>query len=206
MNCKHLIGGILFILITSMAFGESASSDNLISFDLYAPDVLYPVAIASPHSSARPVVDKTCCRLLDFMYNELRSRKMMTDIRWKQRFQNYEKALQQLTEFMEVDQLNKFERQGLIQCFEYTFELGWKTMKDYLSYQGLEVTAPRETIQKAFQNRVIEHGHEWIDALEKRNLMAHTYSEENVEKAEYLIRNTYYELLVSLKNTLDVSR
>ena len=130
----------------------------------------------------------------------------MTDIRWKQRFQNYEKALQQLTEFMEVGQLNKFERQGLILCFEYTFELGWKTMKDYLSYQGLEVTTPRETIQKAFQNKVIEHGHEWIDALEKRNLMAHTYIEENAEKAEYLIRNTYYELLVSLKNTLDVSR
>ncbi len=52
MNCKHLIWGILLLLIAGMTFGESASSDSLISFDLYAPDVLYPVAIAAPHSSA----------------------------------------------------------------------------------------------------------------------------------------------------------
>jgi hypothetical protein len=54
------------------------------------------------------------------------------DIRWKQRFANFKKATAQLTEFIQKGELNKFEVQGLIQCFEYTFELAWKTMKDYL--------------------------------------------------------------------------
>ena len=60
----------------------------------------------------------------------------MHDIRWKQRFSNLEKAFGQLTEFIEKGELNKFELQGLIQCFEYTFELGWKVMKDYLENEG----------------------------------------------------------------------
>ena len=57
---------------------------------------------------------------------------MDNDVRWKQRFDNFRKAISQLKEFIEKPELNKFEKQGLIQCFEYTFELAWKTMKDYL--------------------------------------------------------------------------
>ena len=64
---------------------------------------------------------------------------MEQDIRWKQRFLNYSKAIGQLTEFMEIKELNKFEVQGLIQCFEYTFELAWKTMKDYLTESNVVV-------------------------------------------------------------------
>lgn len=128
---------------------------------------------------------------------------MKEDIRWKQRFQNYNKAILQLTEFMHADTLNAMERQGLIKCFEYSFELGWKTMKDYLSFQGVTVATPRETIQKGFNIGLIEDGHVWIDALEKRNLMAHTYSEENADTAEHLIRTVYYQMLVSFKKKLD---
>lgn len=75
---------------------------------------------------------------------------MEVDFRWKQRFNNFEKATKQLQEFIELDKLNKFEVQGLIQCFEYTFELAWKTMKDYLELEGFEVKSPRSTIQTAF--------------------------------------------------------
>ncbi|HCM25880.1 MAG: nucleotidyltransferase [Treponema sp. GWB1_62_6] len=124
---------------------------------------------------------------------------MEEDIRWQQRFQNYSKALAQLDEFVELPSLNKFERQGLIQCFEYTFELAWKTMKDYLEFQGLQAPTPRAAIQNAFSAGLIADGHIWIDALEKRNLMAHTYDEGNAAEAERLIRNSYHPVLRTLR-------
>jgi nucleotidyltransferase substrate binding protein (TIGR01987 family) len=128
---------------------------------------------------------------------------MDTDIRWKQRFSNFQKATSQLIEFIEKGELNKFEVQGLIQCFEYTFELAWKTMKDYLEEEGFIVKSPRETIKIAFQTQLIMAGHTWIDALEKRNLMAHTYDEERAMEAEALIRNKYYPIIIELCSKLE---
>lgn len=128
---------------------------------------------------------------------------MCIDVRWKQRFSNYKKAATQLTEFIEKDQLNKFEVQGLIQCFEYTFELAWKTIKDYLELEGFEVKSPRNTIQIAFQTQLITDGHVWIDALQKRNLMAHTYDEEVAKEAEKLIKQKYYPAIKELLHKLE---
>jgi len=128
---------------------------------------------------------------------------MDEDIRWIQRFSNYKKAAAQLTEFIEKGELNKFEVQGLIQCFEYTFELAWKTMKDYLEKEGFEVKTPRGTIQTAFQIQLIADGHVWIDALNKRNLMAHTYNENATKEAEELIRKKYYPAIKALLNKLE---
>jgi len=123
---------------------------------------------------------------------------MNIDIRWKQRFENFKKATMQLTEFIEKEELNKFEVQGLIQCFEYTFELAWKTMKDYLEQEGFDVKSPRKTIQTAFQIQLITDGHTWIDALEKRNLMAHTYDEQNFKNAVRKINDFYYKQIQML--------
>lgn len=128
---------------------------------------------------------------------------MSLDIRWKQRFSNFKKAAMQLTEFIEKEQLNKFEVQGLIQCFEYTFELAWKTMKDYLVQEGFDIKSPRKTIQTAFQIQLITDGHAWIDALEKRNLMAHTYDEAKAQEAEELIREKYYTIINKLCSKLE---
>ena|SRR5690554_1348712 len=128
---------------------------------------------------------------------------MSKDIRWKQRYSNYKKAVMQLTEFIEHGELNKFEVQGFIKCFEYTFELAWKTMKDYLEEQGFDVKSPRATIKTAFQTQLIKDGHTWVDALEKRNLMAHTYNEEYAKKAEKLIRENYYKILKELYESLE---
>lgn len=125
------------------------------------------------------------------------------DVRWKQRYANYKKAVFQLTEFVEKPDLNKFEKQGLIQCFEYTLELAWKTAKDYLEAQGFSVKSPRQTIQLAFQTDLIVEGHVWIDALEKRNLMAHTYDENTIIEAERLIRDNYYSVLKALQDELE---
>lgn len=125
------------------------------------------------------------------------------DVRWKQRYANYKKAVFQLTEFVEKPDLNKFEKQGLIQCFEYTFELAWKTAKDYLEAEGFSAKSPRQTIQLAFQTDLIVDGHVWIDALEKRNLMAHTYDENRIKEAERLIRDNYYSMLKALQAELE---
>jgi len=129
--------------------------------------------------------------------------KVTIDIRWKQRFSNYKKAYGQLSEFIARDKLNKFELQGLIQCFEYTFELAWKTMKDYLEEEGYDVRSPRTAIQTAFQAQLVKDGHMWIDALEKRNLMAHTYDENLAIQAEKLIRTEYFQILKELYFTLE---
>jgi nucleotidyltransferase substrate binding protein (TIGR01987 family) len=126
----------------------------------------------------------------------------MEDIRWKQRYANFHKAVTQLTEFVEQSKLNKFEVQGLIQCFEYTFELAWKTAKDYLETQGFDVKSPRQTIQTAFQIELMQNGHVWMDALQKRNLMAHTYDENVANEAEGLIREKYYPMLKALHDEL----
>lgn len=123
---------------------------------------------------------------------------MTEDIRWKQRLSNYKKAFHQLTLFIEKPELNEFEQQGLVQCFEYTFELAWKTMKDWLNWQGVEANSPRTAIQFALQSNLIGDGHMWLEALEKRNLMAHTYDETITRQAVCLIRNEYFLMLQHL--------
>ncbi len=97
------------------------------------------------------------------------------DIRWKQRFQNFEKAFNQLeTAVSQLEALSDLEKEGMIQRFEYTFELAWKTLKDYLDQKNVEAKFPREVIKQAFKYEIIDNGSLWIEMLEQRNLMAHT--------------------------------
>lgn len=120
------------------------------------------------------------------------------DIRWKQRFTNFKKVFLRLKDGIELSQaraLSDLEEQGLIQGFEYTFELAWKTLKDYLEARQVAAKFPREVIKQAFQYDLIENGDVWIDMLEKRNLMAHAYDEATAQTAYELIRNQYFEQL-----------
>ena len=110
------------------------------------------------------------------------------------RYQNYE----QLEEIVGQKELNKFEQAGLIQTFEFTFELAWKTLKDYLEYKGFTVPSPRDTIKQAFQKGYIEDGRIWLEALEKRNLMAHTYDRSKAQEAAALIKEEYFEMIVNI--------
>lgn len=128
---------------------------------------------------------------------------MDKELRFRQRLANFRKAVLQLEDFFELEILNKFEQQGLIQCFEYTFELAWKTAKDYLELQGFDVKSPRSAIQTAFNIGLIKDGHVWIDALEKRNLLAHTYDENMAKEAEDLIRYKYSAALIELCKTME---
>lgn len=97
------------------------------------------------------------------------------DIRWKQRFQNFEKAIFNLQEATSSIDLSDLERAGVIQIYEFTFELAWKTVKDYLEEKDVVAKFPRDTIKEGFQYELIKNGDVWMDMLQKRNLMSHTY-------------------------------
>lgn len=114
-------------------------------------------------------------------------------IRWKQRFQNFDRAFNQLEAAVKMlDSLSDLEKDGLVQRLEYTFELAWKTLKDYLESQNVEVKFPRETIKTGFQYEIISDGEIWMEMLEKRNLMAHTYDDEIFETVVRQISTKFF--------------
>lgn len=107
---------------------------------------------------------------------------MEQDIRWKQRFMNYEKALNVLRNFTTVEKLNVREEQGLIKSFEYTYELGWNVMKDFLIEKGNnEIFGSKDAIRQAFKMGIIKDGDAWMDMVNDRNRTVHTYDYENAE-------------------------
>jgi len=123
-----------------------------------------------------------------------------SDIRWKQRFQNFEKAFARLGNVIEagVENLSDLEKEGLVQRFEYTFELGWKTIKDYLALQGNASEEPtaRRIIKTAFSLNIIQQGHVWIAMLDQRNNLSHQYDFDVFEQAVDEIDEIYYPELL----------
>lgn len=115
----------------------------------------------------------------------------LKEIRWKQRFENFNKSYTLLKKYSSGPIVTELEKAGIIQFFEMTFELGWKVLKDYLESEGYIVKSPRETIKQAFQVGIIENGHVWIDALSNRNLTTHTYDEELANKMTQEIIKIY---------------
>ena len=120
------------------------------------------------------------------------------DIRWKQRFQNFEKAFQLLERALSIENPSEVELGGIIQFYEMAFELAWKLMKDYLDEQGFLVKTPRQSIKQAFQIGIIANGHVWIDALDDRNITTHTYDEATAMKVVSTIRKSYFPALRQL--------
>jgi len=123
---------------------------------------------------------------------------MKDDIRWIQRFSNFERAFLLLQAALKIKHPSIVERAGLIQFFEMAFELSWKLLKDYEETEGFIVKTPREAIKQAFQSGLISNGHEWIDALQDRNLTAHTYNENTAIAVEAKIRDKYFQLLLEI--------
>lgn len=126
----------------------------------------------------------------------------MKDVRWKQRFQNFEKAFLLLERTLKIKNPSEAEKGGLIQFYEMAFELAWKLMKDYLEEMGFTVYSPREAIKQAFQSGIIEDGQGWMDALEDRNITTHTYDEDTAEKVVSTIRASYFPMLRQLYSRL----
>lgn len=125
------------------------------------------------------------------------------DVRWKQRFQNFEKSLRLLEDSLAIEGPSLVEKAGIIQFFEVTFELSWNVMKDYLQEQGFDqVRSPRAAIKKSFEIELVSDGHLWLEALNNRNLTAHTYDERTANKIVETVRTAYFEMLKDLHRNL----
>jgi nucleotidyltransferase substrate binding protein (TIGR01987 family) len=125
---------------------------------------------------------------------------MPEDVRWKQRFDNFLRAFSGLQEAMriyETRELSKLEKQGLIQGFEYTHELAWNTLKDYLSEQGIiGLIGSKDSVRSAFRNGLISNGEAWMDMIKARNLTSHTYDEAIAENVTQSIINSFYPVFL----------
>jgi nucleotidyltransferase substrate binding protein (TIGR01987 family) len=125
------------------------------------------------------------------------------DIRWKQRFRNFNKSLELLESALKIEQPDVVQKAGIVQFFEMCCELSWKVMKDYLEDQGFtEIGTPRNAIKKSFEIGLIEDGHAWMDLLVDRNLSVHTYDEEKANSLDLLIHTKYIQLFQKLRNML----
>lgn len=126
------------------------------------------------------------------------------DIRWQQRLENFSKALSQLETACNQDEYSILERAGLIQMFEFTFELAWKTLKDLLFSEGFDEKTPRSVIRRSFEVEYLSESDSeiFLDALTKRNLLSHIYEEKIAEQALDLIKNTYLSVLRNTFSTL----
>jgi nucleotidyltransferase substrate binding protein (TIGR01987 family) len=127
----------------------------------------------------------------------------MQDIRWQQRFSNFEKAYTTFLEAVKAykaDDQNILYKMALIQSFEFTFELAWKTIKDYLKEQGISLKFPVEIIKEAFSFGIIEDGILWTDMLDDRNSTVHEYNEEKSVIIINKIAQKYFNEITQVVN------
>ncbi len=120
------------------------------------------------------------------------------EIRWKQRFNNFEKALNNLSIASKKGQYSDLEATGLIKTFEFTFELAWKTIKDYLEAMGKPLNYPREVLKEAFADRLIQDGQAWINMLDERNQLSHVYNQTNALRSVEAIRTAHLQALTQV--------
>lgn len=122
-----------------------------------------------------------------------------SNLRWKQRFQNFENARLQLYDTFAMYQQNTLDRRlqlAFIRSFEFTFKLAWKSVKDYLIYQGVSnINFPREVVKKGFKYHVIQDGQTWIDIIEDEALIQYSVNEEYIRKSVDLISSRYIQAL-----------
>jgi nucleotidyltransferase substrate binding protein (TIGR01987 family) len=126
--------------------------------------------------------------------------------RWKQRFSNYQKALMTLTmavKLAEKRPLSDLEKQGLIQGFEFTHELYWKTLKDFFKEKGTtDIYGSKDATREGFQNGLLQNGDIWMEMIESRNLSSHTYNNEISDEIVHKILTSYYQLFCDFESKM----
>lgn len=126
--------------------------------------------------------------------------------RWRQRLENLQRALGQLQAALEAlarDPGNEVIGMAVIKAYEFSFELSWKTLKDWLSHEGIDALVPREVLRQAFAAGRLEDGQLWIDMLEQRNLMAQTDDVSRARIALALIRERFAPALLAVARDLE---
>ena len=127
------------------------------------------------------------------------------DIRWKHRFQNFENAYFQFKNSVDEfgDSKESLIKEGIIQWFEFTHELAWKVMKDFLSYKVIQdIVGSRSATREAFNKNLITDGIEWMNMLETRNLTVHTYQDSILDREFENIKTKYYPLFEEFYNKM----
>ncbi|MBE0451874.1 MAG: nucleotidyltransferase substrate binding protein [Clostridia bacterium] len=129
------------------------------------------------------------------------------DVRWQQRFSNYKRALTQLNDavaLMSQRPLSNLEKQGVIQAFEFTHELAWKTMKDFLESKGnTEIYGSKDAARQSFKYGLILDGEVWMHMILSRNLTSHTYNEKTVDDIIESVADEYIFAFMDLKSKLE---
>jgi len=132
------------------------------------------------------------------------------DTRWIQRFNHFNTALLQLSEAVALAQerpLSKLEEQGLIQAFEFTHELAWNTLKDFLEGRGVQnLYGSKDATRAAFKAELIQNGQAWMDMINSRNLTSHTYDEATAAQIVSASRDTYVAEFEALRLKLEQLR
>lgn len=125
--------------------------------------------------------------------------------RWLQRKEDLIKATARLQEALNVENVTDVVIDGVLHRFEFTFELAWKTMKDYLEFVGLiqKTGSPREVLQNAYKNDLIDDGEDWIEMMLSRNTLSHLYDEEESIEIYEKIKNKYADMIEELINGLN---
>lgn len=129
------------------------------------------------------------------------------DIRWKQRFVNFGKALARLSDAVELGRkrpLSDLEKQGVIQAFEFTHELAWNTLKDFLQSRGNTeaIYGSRDATRLAFAAGLIEHGEVWMEMILDRNRSSHTYDPQTAEAVYRAATERYHPEFLKLQKHL----
>ena len=133
------------------------------------------------------------------------------DVRWIQRFKHFEQAYAQLEKAVELSKkrpLSELEEQGIIQAFEFTHELAWNVLKDFLEEQGVRgLYGSKDSSREAFKRGLIENGDTWMGMIQSRNLTSHTYNRNIAQKIVQTILENYYmefgRLLAGLTSKID---
>lgn len=130
---------------------------------------------------------------------------LMTVEQIKMKLEEYEKAVAKLEAALKKDAAtDDLYLDGVIQRFEFCFELAWKLMKAYLAYDGIEANSPRASIREGFVAGLITDAEAWLDMLEKRNLSSHTYDEKTALDIYEHIKNDYAQMLTALREDMNV--
>ena len=172
---------------------------NLLKADLEESDIFYKIDLVNynelTNNKLKVSIDKEGILIFDSENGEdIKTVKLAIKI------EGYDNAIEKLNKSLEKDiKEDELYLDAIIKRFEFSYELAWRLMKRFLSYEGVDAQSPRAVIREAFNNGLINNPNVWLDMLEKRNLSSHTYNQETAETIYKFIKEKYIKELNDLK-------